>query len=238
MICARWPVRQYRFLALIIHYATPLQQDPPIFWLQSPPAKEPDMKTSIPARPHGVGLRGGSLSRNSPLFEGPFGRIFRALPPADFGDTDQQSQDALNALALSMIADPDDPKDGADPEESGIPSIYTYFGQFIDHDLTFDPASSLQKQNDPDALEDYRTPRFDLDNVYGRGPDDQPYFYADGRTFLQGKPLSGAAANPNARDLPRSWDRCSRGTVRSGLTSSPRLLRKRSFSRRRKETPR
>jgi Animal haem peroxidase len=164
------------------------------------------MKTSIPARPHGVGLRGGSLSRNSPLFEGPFGRIFRALPPADFGNTDQQSEDALNALALSMIADPDDPKDGPDPEESGIPSIYTYFGQFIDHDLTFDPASSLQKQNDPDALEDFRTPRFDLDNVYGRGPDDQPYFYADGRTFLQGKPLSGAAANPNARDLPRSWD--------------------------------
>jgi hypothetical protein len=52
------------------------------------------MKKSIPARPHGVGLRGGSLSRNSPLFEGPFGRIFRALPPADFGDTDQQSEDA------------------------------------------------------------------------------------------------------------------------------------------------
>jgi hypothetical protein len=164
------------------------------------------MKTSIPARPHGVGLRGASLSRNSPLFEGPFGRIFRALPPADFGDTDQQSEDALEALAKSMIADLDDPKDGPDAEESGIPSIYTYFGQFIDHDLTFDPASSLQKQNDPDALEDFRTPRFDLDNVYGRGPDDQPYFYADGRTFLLGKPLSGASANPKARDLPRSWE--------------------------------
>jgi Animal haem peroxidase len=164
------------------------------------------MKKSILSRPHGVGVRGATFSPKSPLFEGSFGRMFRALPPADFGDTDEQSEKALSALAKKMIADLDLPKDGPDPEESGIPSVYTYLGQFIDHDLTFDPASSLQKQNDPDALEDFRTPRFDLDNVYGRGPDDQPYFYAGGRSFLLGKPLSGAAANPNARDLPRSWD--------------------------------
>ena len=48
-----------------------------------------------------------------------------------------------------------------------IPAGYTYLGQFIDHDITFDPASSLQKQNDPDALVDFRTPRFDLDSLYG-----------------------------------------------------------------------
>jgi len=162
------------------------------------------MKKTVQARPHGVGIRGLNLSRNSPLFEGPFGRIFRALPPADFGDDDQQSQTALAVLADKMVAAPDPPKDGPDDEESGIPSAYTYFGQFIDHDLTFDPASSLQKQNDPDALEDFRTPRFDLDNVYGRGPDDQPYLYENGRTFLLGKALTGAAANPAAKDLPRS----------------------------------
>ena len=165
------------------------------------------MPRSSSSRPHGVGTRGLNLSRNSPLFEGPFGRMFRALPPADFGDDDVASEAALDKLADAMVADPDPFVDGTDPEESGIPAVYTYFGQFIDHDLTFDPASSLQKQNDPDALEDFRTPRFDLDNVYGRGPDDQPYFYdSDGLRFLQGKPLGGAAANPNARDLPRSWD--------------------------------
>lgn len=163
-------------------------------------------KQKIQARPHGIGLRGADLSRNSPLFEGPFGRIFRALPPADFGADDEKSQAALNNLADKIVSvrDDKDPKDGPDDEESGFPALYTYFGQFIDHDLTFDPASSLQKQNDPDALEDYRTPRFDLDNLYGRGPDDQPYLYQDGRLFLLGKPLSGAAANPRARDLPRS----------------------------------
>ncbi len=157
-------------------------------------------------RPHGVGVRGSTLGRSSQLFGGPFGRIFRALPPADFGPDDNASETALGKLAKAMVTipDPNDPKDGIDAEEGGIPALYTYFGQFIDHDLTFDPASSLQRQNDPDALVDYRTPRFDLDNVYGRGPDDQPYLYADGRVFILGLHLSGAAANPRARDLPRS----------------------------------
>src|SRR5690348_3514730 len=105
-----------------------------------------------------------------------------------------------------MIATPDPAKDGPDAEESGIPAAYTYLGQFIDHDLTFDPASSLQRQNDQDALVDFRTPRFDLDSVYGRGPDDQPYLYADGRRFLLGDRLTGEALGTalDAHDLPRN----------------------------------
>ena len=155
-------------------------------------------------RPHG-GVRGSTLARGSQLFGGPFGRMFRALPPADFGPDDDASVASLEKLAEKMVSDPEAQlNEGIDPEESGIPAAYTYFGQFIDHDLTFDPASSLQRQNDPDALVDYRTPRFDLDNIYGRGPDDQPYMYDKGRTFNLGLKLTGAAANPGARDLPRS----------------------------------
>ena len=132
--------------------------------------------------------------------------MFRALPPADFGPTDTDSENALKALGDAMVSTEDIPKDGPDAEESGIPAAYTYFGQFIDHDLTFDPASSLQRQNDPDALVDFRTPRFDLDSVYGRGPDDQPYLYGDGRNFLLGDQLSGDALGQalNAHDVPRS----------------------------------
>lgn len=154
-------------------------------------------------RPHG-GVRGANLARGSVLFGGPFGRMFRALPPADFGADDHASIAALTKIADKMMAPPETPFNGPDAEEGGIPAAFTYFGQFIDHDLTFDPASSLQKQNDPDALVDYRTPRFDLDNVYGRGPDDQPYLYADGRNFILGRALTGAAHNPKAQDLPRS----------------------------------
>jgi hypothetical protein len=71
-------------------------------------------------------------------------------------------------------------------------------GQFIDHDLTFDPASSLQQQDDPDGLVDFRTPRFDLDCVYGKGPDDAPYLYTSDGRFIQGRPL---AARPAIRTL-------------------------------------
>lgn len=167
----------------------------PVLHIDAPPP--------VSIRPHGTGVRGLTLSRGSQLFEGRFGRMFRALPAADFGDTDEQTGKALGDLATAMVGE-DAPKDGADPEESGIPAVYTYFGQFIDHDLTFDPSSSLQKQDDPDALVDFRTPRFDLDNIYGRGKDEDPYFYDNDGRFLLGRPLSGAKANPKAHDLPRS----------------------------------
>jgi len=143
----------------------------------------------------------------SPLFQGRFGRMFR-LRPATYGHTDDESRAALIKLGELMSADFDAPKDGNDAEESGIPSLYTYFGQFIDHDITFDPLSSLIKHKDPDALTDFRTPAFDLDNVYGRGPSDQPYMYDGGSKFLLGKPLGNGAP-----DLPRNGANPSRALI-------------------------
>jgi len=135
------------------------------------------------------------------MFEGRFGRLFRTLPAAEFAPND------LHLLAEAIAADPDETSaDDLDAEEnSGISAGYTYLGQFIDHDLTFDPASSLQQQNDPDALVDFRTPRFDLDCLYGRGPADQPYLYrADGVHMLLGNALTGADNDPHARSVPRN----------------------------------
>ena len=153
-------------------------------------------------RSHG-GVRGAEHAPHSPLFEGLFGRMFRRLRPASF------SEHALRALATLMIAEFEaepTPETEVDNEENqGIAAGHTYLGQFIDHDLTFDPASSLMKQNDPDALVDFRTPSFDLDSVYGRGPEDQPYLYAaDQVRMLLGRRLTGNPKDPNARDVPRS----------------------------------
>lgn len=57
------------------------------------------------------------------------------------------------------------------------PSGYTYFGQFVDHDITYDPSSLQEQTDDPKALVNFRTPRFDLDSLYGSGPSDQPFIY-------------------------------------------------------------
>ena len=164
---------------------------------------------------HSIPPRGLMSTKTSPFFQGRFGRMFRSLHPAKFGKTDDESIANLAALGDAMSADFEAPKDGQDEEESGIPALYTYLGQFIDHDITFDPASSLQMQNDPDALTDFRTPALDLDNVYGRGKDDQPYLYDGGDTFLLGDPLKGG--DPNAKDLPRN-----NATVRRALIGDPR----------------
>jgi hypothetical protein len=52
---------------------------------------------------------------------------------------------------------------------------------------------------------DFRTPRFDLDCLYGRGPDDQPYLYAvDGVRMLLGRRLNGNPHDRQTRDLPRN----------------------------------
>ena len=64
----------------------------------------------------------------------------------------------------------------ARPGNSGIPAGYTYLGQFIDHDVTYDPQLA-QRAARSGALVNFRTPRLDLDSLYGSGPVDQPYLY-------------------------------------------------------------
>ena len=162
---------------------------------------------------HGIPPRGLDATR-SPLFEGRFGRMFRNL---QFGTDDASTFANLHALGEAMSSDPDNPKDGFDAEESGIPSLYTYFGQFVDHDITFDPASSLTKQMDPDGLVDFRTPTFNLDNLYGRGPGDQPYMYT-GKKFQQGDAINGNPGH-HGKDLPRFKGRALIGDPRNDENS-------------------
>src|SRR6266496_3231355 len=154
---------------------------------------------------HSVAPRGLKATRSS-LSQGRFGRMFRNLTPAVFGPTEADNIANLSALADVMTAGFDRPTDGPDPEESGIPALYTYFGQFIDHDITFDPVSSLTKQQDPDGLVDFRTPALDLDSLYGRGPDDQPYMY-DGLQLRVGRsPGNAGAVTGTKADLFRLSD--------------------------------
>ena len=170
-------------------------------------------------------LRGLESTQQSSIQTGKFGRLFRWLEPALAARTPSEEKhikEMLELLASLMVSSEfsenvDGPKHQLTPdadlltpepvdENITIAAGYTYFGQFIDHDTTFDPASSLQQQNDPDALVDFRTPRLDLDCIYGRGPADQPYLYArPGRhKFILGE--DRGVAGMHRPDLHRTLD--------------------------------
>jgi hypothetical protein len=137
------------------------------------------------------------------------------------GDLETFCLGVANTLMLERMSSPPGdlvpPGDVDEPSTdsefgSQIPAGYTYFGQLIDHDITFDPASDLQRRNDSNRLPNFRTPRLDLDCVYGRGPADQPYLYdtEDPAMPAGGSPirfLIGRSADANLRDLPRNGQR-------------------------------
>lgn len=82
---------------------------------------------------------------------------------------------------------------------------YTYLGQFIDHDLTLDLTPLESATPDVEKMLNARTPRLDLDNVYGDGPNVSPFLYEkghlDAERFLIGKIRDDPAL---AEDLPRN----------------------------------
>jgi hypothetical protein len=50
--------------------------------------------------------------------------------------------------------------------DSIIPAGYTYFGQFVDHDITLDVSSTIDAPQDANTINNMRTPALDLDAVY------------------------------------------------------------------------
>ena len=139
---------------------------------------------------------------------GMFGRMFPTLKPLDVADA------ALKELAEAMKdADPG----SATGNNLEVPAGFTYLGQFVDHDITLDLTSLGDKQADPTAVENFRTPALDLDSVYGLGPDGSRHLYArnpgdaDGKNpgpkLLIGRTINvplGEVTGDLRNDLPRS----------------------------------
>jgi len=130
-----------------------------------------------------------------------YGELFPDLPDASWNSND------LRALSEAMIAPADTPPGPgvADPEENrAVPAGYTYFGQFVDHDLTLDDRpNDLVTPVAVNALVNGRTPQLDLDSLYGEGPISSSRLYqADQMHLLSGAPLTGGR-DLGATDLPR-----------------------------------
>ncbi len=142
-----------------------------------------------PKTAHGRDNRGLAAGANPGVGFGRYGSMFDADPAVKLPN------EGLKALAEAMIKQDDGaPITETEPQDENptIPAGYTYLGQFIDHDITFDPTPLNASDIDVSALTDFRSPALDLDNLYGRGPDDQPYMY-DGLKLRVGKTPPGAA---------------------------------------------
>jgi hypothetical protein len=130
--------------------------------------------------------------------EGRFGLLFKNLP------AHQPPDDLLGSLARSM-ADPRPPgQDPSDHDQWDNPDItggYTFFGQFVDHDITRDTTPIPQQRTDPHGLKNFDTPMFDLGSVYGRGPEADPQLMDPARPGRL-----AVVEHSGLSDLPRAAD--------------------------------
>jgi hypothetical protein len=188
----------------------------------------------------------GLLSDASSNGGGPVARAATATPPFRFsrmgpkGGGKQLGEAALKKLGRAMAA--------GGGGQTRVPAGFTYLGQFVDHDLTFDKTTvMLGTAINPTALLQGRSPSLDLDSLYGAGPQDPEsarFYEADLVHLRHGKTAAvGGDAAMDGFDLPRrattrtsssprpTW-RSSASTTGSS-TACPRRCRPPSASRRR-----
>src|SRR5829696_10072074 len=168
-----------------------------------------------PMPPHGAELRGMDLVVKSPTSEGRFGFMFKSQPPyrpedtllGNLGQTMREKpiigtpltdaktgepvmQTVTNAdgttTQVQVKANKDHNDSLGENPNPALTSGFTFVGQFVDHDITFDTTPLSEQLSDPDATTNFRTARYDLDAIYGRGPTLDPQFYnpADRDKFL------------------------------------------------------
>lgn len=155
---------------------------------------------------HGSALRGiGLPAKKGRRVQGRFGFMFPDLPAYSVPLA------LTDALAASM-RDPDtggrDAVKGGSGDNDSIPSGFTFFGQFTDHDLTMDRETLGNQVADPDGSTNFRAPTLNLDSVYNPI---QPDGVSTG-AIRDGDKLLLVVNGNGVLDLPRNAD----GTAKLG----------------------
>jgi hypothetical protein len=117
--------------------------------------------------------------------------------------------DALDDLTDPILSITDPLRSVNNPDNPNMTAGMTFLGQFLDHDITLDPKSPLLERSNPRRTTNFRTAAFDLDSVYGSGPEESPELYdkSDGDIKMRVETLPGSeqVSRKGAKrfDLPR-----------------------------------
>jgi len=131
-----------------------------------------------------------NLAIDTPLGPTPYARMFPELPSF------QADEEFLHALGraggLCDCGDVDDSPDSLADTAAGWPIL----GQFVAHDITAD-RSTLRSRTNTAELHNARSPKLNLESLYGDGPTGHPFLYQrdDPAKFLLG--LDGADIQRN-----------------------------------------
>ena len=160
--------------------------------------------------------------KRPPAVEQTFTRMFPGLPPfAPATDEAREEVEGLGEIGglldasdqltdpVASIVAPDLNPDGTEknPNNPNMTAGVTFFGQFLDHDITLDLQSPLQEPADPRKTINFRTAAFDLDSLYGGGPKKSPELYD----------LSSGDVKFRVEKIPGSEDVSRLGAVRFDL---------------------
>lgn len=146
------------------------------------------IQESIPACP-GAGCNHSRATGAEP--RGYFSRLFAgAAHPIE-----RDQEEGLIALGRAM-------RYAVEREGTHTPRVgFTYFSQFLGHDLTHDATPLAGPYSDPEKTPNFRTAAFDLDHVYGGGPEKSPYLY-EGESGAETFRLGATTPGGYRRDLP------------------------------------
>ena len=118
-----------------------------------------------------------------------FSRMFPGLPPfAPQSDEVREQAKKLGVQggvidAADLLTDPIQSITNPavfspnNPDNPNMTAGVTFFGQFLDHDLTLALKAPLLEKTNPRRTTNFRSAEFDLDSVYGDGPDRSPELY-------------------------------------------------------------
>lgn len=118
-----------------------------------------------------------------------FARMFSVEPAPTLDDA------TIERLALAMTGPRRVPV-----HEAAFTAGYTYLGQFIAHDITFDPTPIRSGRVALEKLSNARTPAPDLDSLYGGSPEVSPFLYDRAQFSPSAKLRLGTARKSTVRD--------------------------------------